>query len=733
MAPPIRFKNPKTPVQAPQPLPLPSIWAESRIVLAALFGIIGIALFNFTLNDQEQITFVEFLRGQVGWSGAFASLMFWKLFIGFVLGAAGGYFIGCDIPRAHVAKANRIARVASIFLVTMVIYIPAMTADFLWDDDQEITANPSLTDSFGLWEIWTGGLGNIEKAQSNDPLLVKALRVPLHAIETRVWPDARPANCSADYFPLKTTMLWIEYHLWGRDSQGRPTTQQGYFVRNFQLNGFHVMNIILHGIDALLLFMVLRQLGVPGAWLGSLLFAIYPVHVESVAWIAERKNTLSLFFYLLSISAWIRFEDAWKVEGRLWEKKEGLGSKDYLLALIFFLAALLCKTHVVVLPAVLLLLTWWRNGKLTLRDGVRTAPFFAIALFLAEVTVWFQNGRAIGQEVIPIGDWPSRIAGSGLAVWWYVAKAILPVDLNTIYYHIGPFGAHWPLTDPQWWMFLMGVMVLITLHILWLARHWLGRTPFFVFAYFVGTLFPVLGFFTMSYMRLTLVADHFQYLSDIAVVALMGALVAIGLKKLTPQVRPLLIGFTVVVILACCAYSWERAGIHQSEKTLWTACLAKNDNSWQAHNHLGAVIYMEGRPSEAAPHFERAVYLKPENPEVHNNLGLVLAAANRWEEALVQYRLAVQIKGDVPAMRRNLADALSSRGHFEEAMPHYEQLIKEIGADPTVHMSYGYALAQMHRLTDAQREFELAVQLNPGDPRARQNLEAVRQQIAAKR
>ena len=742
MASPTRTKASKIPPKPAQPLPPPSLWGEARIVLSGLFGLFGIALFSFILlNEHEHATFIEFLRGQSGLSGAFASVTFWKLFAGFVLGAAGGYFIGSDIPRAHVAKANDIARWAAIFLISVVIYIPAMSAGFLWDDDQEITANPSLTDSFGLWEIWTGGLGNIEKAQPDDPILVKAVRPPLHWIETHVLSAPRDANCSADYFPLKTTMLWIEYQLWGHDPQGRAIPY-----------GFHVMNILMHALDALLLYMLLRQLKVPGAWLGSLLFAVHPVHAESVAWIAERKNTLSLFFYILSISAWVRFEDTWKVNNALWAKVEGIAgffsnlrsegiiktlraegffSQFYLLALGLFVASLLCKTHVVILPAVLLLLTWWRSGKVTVRDGFRSLPFFAIALFLAEVTVWFQNGRAIGQEVIPIGDWPSRIAGSGLAVWWYVVTSVLPVKLNTIYNHIGPFGVTWPLRDPQWWMFLMGAMVLVTLHLLWLARNWLGRTPFFVFAYFVGTLFPVLGFFKMSYMRLTLVADHFQYLSDISVVALVGALVAIGIKKLDPQVRPLLIGSTVVVLLACSAYSWERAGIHQSEKTLWTACLSKNWDSWQAHNHLGAVIYMEGRPSDAAPHFQRAVDLKPENPEVHNNLGLVLAAFGKWEEALVQYRLAVQIKGDVPAMRRNLADALSSRGKYEEAIPHYEQLVKEMPGDPGVHMSYGYVLAQIHQLVDAQREFEIAVQLNPGDQRARQNLESVRQQLAA--
>ena len=666
MAAPTRSSGFKAPSTTQATHPAPSPWSEARLVLAAIFGLLGLALFNVAfLDEQENAVFMDFLRGQVGMEGAFASVLFWKLFVGFALGAVAGYFVGSEVPRAHVPKANQLARGVAIFLISVVIYIPAMSAGFIWDDDQEITANPSLQNLPGLVEIWTGAK-------------------------------------SADYFPLKTTMLWIEFQLWGLNA-----------------HGYHTVNIIVHAIDALLLWMVLSQLKVPGAWLGSLLFAIHPVHAESVAWIAERKNTLSLFFYLLSISAWLRFEDT--------EKR-----KLYLWSLVLFLGALLCKTHVVVLPAVLVLLTWWKTGTLTKRDLLRTVPFFVLALVLGVVTVWFQNGRAIGQEVIPISDhFSTRLAGSGVAIWWYVSKALFPVNLNTIYNDIDPFGAglRWPITEGYWWMFVAGAFVLITLHLLWLARNWLGRTPFFVFAYFVGTLFPVLGFFKMSYMRLTLVADHFQYLSDISVVALTGALIALGLKKLEPQFKPILIGSTVVLVFCFSAYSWERAGVHQSEKTLWTACLAKNNDSWQAHNHLGAVIYMEGRPRDAAPHFQRAVDLKPANPEVHNNLGLVLAAFGQWEEALAQYRQAVEIKGDVPAMRRNLADALTSRGKLDEALPHYEQLVKEMPGDPGVHLSYGYVLAQLKRLPEALREFEMAVKIDPNNPRARQNVDAVRQQL----
>ena len=412
-------------------------------------------------------------------------------------------------------------------------------------------------------------------------------------------------------------------------------------------------------------------------------------------------------------------------------RNEGYLSSAYIWALLWCVSSLLCKTHVVVLPAVLLLCTWWKTGRLTVRDIIRTLPFFVISFVLALVTIWFQNGRAIGQEVIPIGGPDSRIAGAGLAIWWYISKAIVPVYLNTIYRFIGPFGATWPL-KAEFWMYLFGAAALGVLYFLWVGRKSLGRTPFFVFAYFLGTLFPVLGLFKMSYMRLTLVADHFQYLSDISFVALAGALIHQAWVKADATWRPILVSAVTMVAVLFSFYTWERAGVHQSEKTLWTACLKLNDFSWQAHNHLGAQIYMEGNVPASQYHFQRAVDLKPENPEVHNNLGLAFAYAGRWDEALMQYRRAVEIKGDVPAMRRNLADCLSQLKKFDEASVHYKIVLDAEPNDFNCHLGFGYALSQSGKLDDAEKEFEAAVRLDPNNPRARQNLEAVRKMRAGR-
>ncbi|MDD5350918.1 MAG: tetratricopeptide repeat protein [Chthoniobacteraceae bacterium] len=728
------------PSQAAVATPQRSAWCEpARLFLAGFGGILVAAIFSFLLTEEEAVKWAWFLRGQVGFEFV-GTLWFWKLATGFALGAAAGYFAFLEIPEFHWQKANRVALGLALFWVPVLVYIPAMSAGFIWDDDQEITANSALMHQYnpaapagerfqtnwkGLWEIWTGGItsdkdsdeGRRELGRSPAPWLLKTLRVPLRAMERQLFggsdKEHYPFRCNqfADYFPLKTTMLWVEYQLWGYDfgPNGMPVPNP---------HPFHVMNILVHALDGVLLWLLLRQLGVPGAWLGALLFALHPVHAESVAWIAERKNTLSLFFCLLSASAWLKFE--------------GSGKRGfYIGSLLLFVGSLLCKTHVVVFPAVLLLMAWWRHGRLTLRDVVRSIPFFAVAFALAGVTIWFQNDRAIGGEVIPIGDWPSRIAGAGVVTWSYLSKAILPINLNTIYANTA--WLWWPLTEPQMWMYLAGALVPMTL-LLMLAIQELyplrnpiaTRTPFFVFAFFVGNLFPVLGFFTMSYMRLTLQADHFQYFSDIAIVALEGAIIATLFQKASAAWRPVVVTSAVALVFVFGSYTWERAGVHQSEFTLWDACLKKNEASWQAHNHMGADLYRQRKLKEAAPHFARAVELKPENPEVHNNLGLVLwYYFHNYDAAIAQYREAVRIKGEVIELRRNLAGALMARGLLEEAAEQYRIMIKDAPNDSDSHGALGAALANLGRFAEAKAEMETALRINPGNGPARQNYEAL--------
>ena len=658
-----------------------SAW-EARLLIAILFGFLGIFFTRYVfLSPQEVDTFVEFLRGQIAWSPkALASVLFWKMLLSFAGWGAVGYVMSFNFPEVHLRKARVFVLGAYLFLIPTVLYVPSMSAEYIWDDDQEVSHNPTLRVNrtvsdvpvlqytYGLWEIWTGGITNQFVASENDPWWVKALRPRLQAIEKAVWTKSElRAYPSADYFPLKSTLLWLEFRLFGDSPYG-----------------YHVVTILFHALNTVLLWRALVALRIPGAWVGALLFGIHPVHAESVAWISELKNTLSLAFLLWSFLSWIKWEET--------RSRRSLGA-----SLALFLASMLCKTSVVMFPVALLIIAWWRTGLKdwwpslkqivtekrigteTGRTLVALVPYFLAAGALSRVTVWFQNTRAIGEEVIPIGDFWSRMAGAGLATWWYFFKAICPVKLTTIY-------PRFDINPPHWWQFLVFATVPVVLAVLFAEQKRWGRTPFLVAGFFVAFLFPVMGFFRMSYMRLTLVADHFQYLSDIAIVAAAGALIALGYRS--QKWREVTILLTSAVVVWFSAYTWERSGVHLGPKTLWTDALKHNWNSWQAQNHMGAVIYAEymkewdnpkvraEKLAMAHMHFKNAVELNPANPEVHNNYGLTLNAYGHWQEALKEFRRAVEIKGDVPAMRRNLAELLASRGMLTEALKEFRHLVE---------------------------------------------------------
>src|SRR5213079_2365705 len=276
------------------------------------------------------------------------------------------------------------AQVAAIVVAVGLVYLPAFRADFVWDDEQLVTGNPLLRTFSGLLEIWSGGR-------------------------------------TADYFPVTSTVFWIEYHLFGSNAVG-----------------YHAVNILLQTADALLVWLVLQRLKVPGAWLAGLIFGIHPVHAESIAWISELKNLLSMFFALLSIFCFFEIE----------EKRLLGGATAYVASLVFFALALLSKTQVVFLPVVLLLCAWWRGFGVPPSGGqsavhlprprkrgtpsVRTLPFFLLAIVLGLVTLWFQS-RGIGEEEIVIGSLPRRIVNAATAIWWYAGHLFAPVRLMAIY------------------------------------------------------------------------------------------------------------------------------------------------------------------------------------------------------------------------------------------------------------------------------------------------------------
>ncbi len=578
------------------------------------------------------------------------------------------------------------AQAAAIVAAVALVYLPALHAGFVWDDEQLITRNPLLRNFAGLVEIWSGGR-------------------------------------TADYFPITNTVFWIEHHLFCDNAAG-----------------YHAVNILLQGADAVLVWLVLRRLKVPGAWLAGLIFGIHPVHAESVAWISELKNVLSMFLVLVAIFCFLATE----------EKRLPGAFTEYIASLVFFLLALLSKTQAVFLPVVLLLCAWWRGWLSETaksmgfrREVIRTSPFFLMAAIFSLVTIWFQN-RGIGDEEIVIGSLIRRLANAGMAVWWYAGKVFVPVRLMSIY-------PKWRFDFPQLLEWLPLIALLSLLAIFWLWRNRGTRGAFFALACFVVALLPTLGFVRMAYLRSgTLVADHHQYFADVSLIAFFSAGVASVWAWRQRGVKIATIAIILSLLGAMGTYTYGRAEIYRSEETLWRDNLSKNPDAWQAQIRLGQLFFKQERYAEAVYHCERAVQLKPELADNRNLLGLVYCRLSRFGEGIAEYRKALQLKeaksftatsNDVATIRTNLANALTITANnlsdsvsaipdeamrrYEEAIHEYKKALELEPQQPAIHRNLGLLLARLGRYDEAAAHLRATLQIVPDEPLARETLDAI--------
>jgi len=548
---------------------------------------------------------------------------------------------------------------AIIVLACLWIYSPAYHGDWLWDDDQLLTANPVVQSSSlaGLSKLWFN-------------------------------PDG------ADFFPLSYTALWAQWP----------------FFKN-QPTGYHVTTIVLHVIGSLLLWALLDRMRVPGAWLSSLIFAIHPVAVESVAWVSETKNTLSLPLFLLSCLCWVSQDD---------ERASGRRAWLYGLSILFFLLAMLAKTSMVGLPVLLLLHAWWKRGAVTLQDVIRAAPFFLISFVLGIITIQYQHGRAIGAEKILVGGVASRIATAGMAVLFYLKQIVWPVPLLPIY-------PRWEVDPPKAWQFLAWPVIAAAAAWLWANRGtadrpgW-GRHALFGLGFFLLMVLPVLGFVTISYMRITWVADHFIYLPMIGVIALIGAAATRWYERSTSSAQPLILAGGAIVLATCGLLSFRYANAWASEDALWTHTLKINNNAWQAHNRLGAKKFSRGDIEGGYYHFTQSTKLRPDLGETHNNLGSALSAKGRLNEAIKEFTEACRLTPHVPAMHVNLANSLFQAGRFAEASEKFLTLLEKEPKNPALLNNYAVTLYKLGNKEAAVLYFRKALELNPNLKDAREGL-----------
>jgi tetratricopeptide (TPR) repeat protein len=527
----------------------------------------------------------------------------------------------------------------------VLVYWPAICGGFIWDDDVYVTNNPLLTAPHGWQDIWFS------------------------------------AKHQSQFFPLVFTTLRVEHALWGLNPFG-----------------YHLANILLHAANAVLVWLVLRRMGIPGAWMAAALFAFHPVQAESVAWITELKNTQSTLFYLLALLTWINFID----------DKRSTRWKDYSLTVLFYVLALLSKTTACTLPAALLLIPWIQGKQIGWRRIGQIIPFLILGIAAGLLSIWWEQHlgnyrQDVGQNLTLV----ERVLIAAHALWFYVGKLIWPVNLTFSY-------PHWQVNAGEALNYIWLAGCLAVMFALWFWRKTLGRRVIGAVIFFAAALSPLLGFIPLYTFKFSYVADHYQYVACIGLLALAAA----GLQQM-PRV------FSVIVLLVLGGLTWKQAHIYQDQKALWEDTLAKNPTSWMADDNLGTVYRGEGDFEKAIDCYRKAIQLNPNFAQAHYNLGIILFKTGDAGEAMSEFQEAIQLDPQDALAFYNFANALDQGGQPDDAIKQYEEAVRLKPDFINARVNLGIAFGRLGRLDEAATQFQEVVRLDPDNAEAHNNLGAV--------
>jgi len=630
-----------------------------------------------------------------------------------------------------------------LVVLTVLAYLPALRCGFIWDDDFYVTANPALRSGAGLRRIWT-----------------------------------EPGWQLRQYYPLAFTGLWAEYHLWGLHPLG-----------------YHLVNVLLHALNAVLLWRVLRRLDPapaafgagPGAWCAAAIFALHPVQVESVAWITEFKNVSSATFSLLAVLAFLR--------SRPLSASGTAALRDWrfdVLGFLLFVCGLLCKTAVCCLPVALAALLWWKLDRIEKRDVLALIPWFVASLTLGLVTVAVETHSAETSTTQGALSILQRGLLSGRALCFYAGKVFWPHPLTFIY-------PRWKVDTSVPWQYWFPVGALVVVAGLWLLRRRLGKGPVTGVACFAVMLLPVLGFSDIYFFRYSYVTDHFQYLACSGLIAVAVGAGTTLVDRAGPRGRQWGTLGAGVVLVVLGVSTWRQTHTYKDLETLWRDTLAKNPNAWIAHTNLGVVLADQGKvteaiteykaalsidpnspeahfnfgnallhegdlhsavqqweetvrinpdhadaqhnlgrallgfgkPWEAAEHCQEALRLNPDDAEAHNYLGNALLALGKTQEAIEQWEQAVRFRPDYADAHNNLGVAFAQAGRLQQAIEQFDLVLLATPGDPVVHYNLGLALEQSGKIQDAIVNYERALSLKPDYPAARNRLASLRARLVS--
>jgi tetratricopeptide (TPR) repeat protein len=566
-----------------------------------------------------------------------------------------------------------------VFVATLIAYWPVLRGGFIWDDNAHVT-KPVLRSLHGLWRIWF------------------------------------EVGATQQYYPVLHSAFWLEHRLWGDATLG-----------------YHLTNVFLHATAACLFGLILRRFWKrdDAAWLAAFLFALHPVGVESVAWISEQKNTLSVVFYLASAMTYLRWRETLVVKqvglggrarplapsalGVSPNERSGATAQPYLyfVALGLFVLALLSKSVTATLPAALLVVLWWQHGRLSWkRDILPLLPWFAIGAIAGVFTAWVER-KYIGAEGAAFTlSFLQRCLLAGRVAWFYLAKLVWPANLIFVY-------PHWTVDPAAGWQYLFPLGAVVLLAALWLLRR-RTRGPLAGALFFLGTLFPALGFFNVYPFLFSYVADHFQYLASLGIIALaaagwarwtQGAMAEDAAGRPRGMPGSLLVAIPVLCLLG--GLTWRQSRLYRDPQILYRATLERNPGAWLADTSLGVILADDHRLPEAVADYEQALRLNPDYALGHYDLGNALAQLGRLPEAIAQYSAALKLQPSSPPTHLNLGNTLYEMGNFPGAIAQYEEAVRLSPDSAENQLNLGRALARSGRLPEALSAYEASLRLDP--------------------
>ncbi len=543
-----------------------------------------------------------------------------------------------------------------LLAATIGIYSPAFHAGFIIDDRSHFLADPVMSDPKG-WQ--------------------------------RIWFDPSDHNDMWAYIPITRSSFWLEWQVWGYD-----------------LRAAHGINIVLHGLGALLLWGGLAYFRVRGAWLVAMIFACHPICVQSVAWISERKNVVSLLFYLLTFFSYLRFLQTPR-------------TRWYVLSLLLFVMALLSKTSTVMLPVLLIFAQLWLWRTCSLREGLRLLPFFLIACLFGILRIYLEaevakaTGEAFSHSLL------ERLLLAGHIPFFYLSKITFPYPLIFIY-------PKWEISAQQWTQYLPLLSVCLTMALLgWKYNHW-GRPLFLAFGAFGVSLFPVLGFFDIGFHQHSFVTDYFVYLPSLPIFILLTFLILRSFEAVTQNMNGIKNSFPAVIRGSSWIFwasvfgllsvlTWHQASIYESRETLWKHTLSFNPRAAAAHNNLGLFYEEQGATHAAYTHYNHAIANNSKFPEAYNNRSLIYVTLNQYEKALVDLNTAIELRPWDATYYLNRGGVYAYQGHYSEALTDFTQAIELRPDYLDAYKNRRQIYLALKQLQKAQADFKKIQQLSIRD------------------